>query len=119
MSIEQTDREAAQVGHPDAPRVSLEFIKKKIQARTFGQASDLLDPSDGFPSAIEKQMSLLTICVLVMKNGFTIIGKSAPASPDRFDAEFGKKLAYEDAIRQVWPFEGYLLREQLSNGESA
>ncbi len=48
-----------------------------------------------------------------MQNGFTIIGKSAPASPENYDADLGKRLAYEDAVRQAWPLEGYALRSVL------
>lgn len=58
-------------------------------------------------------LGVLSICILVMQNGFTIIGKSAPASAANFNAELGKKLAYEDAIRQLWPLEGYALRDRL------
>jgi hypothetical protein len=53
---------------------------------------------------------------LVLKNGFTVIGKSAPASAANFNAELGKKLAYEDAIRQVWPLMGFSLRDRLAAG---
>ena len=56
----------------------------------------------------------MTIAVVTMQNGFIIIGKSAPADPKNFDETLGKKFAYEDAVRQIWPFEGYLLREKLS-----
>ena len=49
-----------------------------------------------------------------MRNGFTIIGKSAPASPANFNAEFGQKLAYEDCIRQLWPLMGFSLRDRLA-----
>jgi hypothetical protein len=57
---------------------------------------------------------LLTICILTLRNEYKIVGKSAPASPDNFDPAVGERLAYEDALRQIWPLEGYLLREQLS-----
>jgi len=42
------------------------------------------------------------------------VGKSAPASADNFNADLGRKLAYEDAIRQLWPLMGFALRERLS-----
>lgn len=64
------------------------------------------------------QLKLLTICVLVMQNGFTVIGKSAPASPENFDPEKGNRFAYEDAIKQLWPLEGYALRERLAEQSS-
>ena len=47
-----------------------------------------------------------------------MLGKSAPASPANFNPELGAKFAYEDAVRQVWQLEGYLLREQLHQQES-
>jgi hypothetical protein len=58
-------------------------------------------------------MPHLTICVIVLKNGFSLVGKSAPADAGNFDAEVGRKFAREDAIRQMWPLEGYVLRERL------
>ena len=56
----------------------------------------------------------MTICVLEIDNGFVLVGKSAPADPDNFDAALGAKFAKEDAIRQMWPLEAYLLREKLA-----
>lgn len=55
----------------------------------------------------------LTICLITMKNGFTVIGKAAPADPANFDAELGRKFAREDAIRQLWPLMGFSLRDKL------
>lgn len=49
-----------------------------------------------------------------MNNGFTVIGKSVPASPANFDAQLGRKLAYEDAVRQIWPLMGFALRARLA-----
>lgn len=62
-----------------------------------------------------KEMAEMTIAVLILKNGYCVIGKSSPADPKNFNFELGKQYAYEDALRQVWPLEAYLLREQLSN----
>ncbi len=56
----------------------------------------------------------LTICVLILKNGYSLVGKSAPADPLNFDPEAGQRFAYEDALRQLWPLEGYVLRERLA-----
>ena len=56
----------------------------------------------------------LTICVLEMENGFFVVGESAPASVANFNADLGRKFAYENAIRQLWKLEGYALREVLS-----
>lgn len=102
-----------------APRVSLDDMKAKISGEYYFSALDGIDGHyRGGPEAQgcqhAPQLSLLTICVLVMANGFTVIGKSAPASPENFDAEKGRRFAYEDAIKQLWPLEGYALREKLS-----
>ncbi|AXQ31894.1 Gp49 family protein [Enterobacter cloacae complex sp. IR53043] len=56
---------------------------------------------------------LLTFCVLVLENGFTVTGESACASPENFDPEIGRKIARQNAIAKIWPLEGYLLKQQL------
>lgn len=61
-------------------------------------------------------LNLLTFCVLVLQNGFTVTGESACASPENFDAELGKKIARQSAINKVWPLMGYELRSKLSAG---
>ena len=93
-----------------APRVSLADMESKIDKELYCTA----DQAFGNETTNENPLALLTLCVLVMRNGFTVIGKSAPASAENFDAEKGKRFAYEDAIKQLWPLEGYALRERLS-----
>lgn len=56
----------------------------------------------------------VTLAFVTMKNGFTLTGRSAPADPGNFNKEQGQKFAYEDAIRQAWAHEGYLLCEKLA-----
>lgn len=55
----------------------------------------------------------LTICILRLKNGFTVVGESASASPENFRPEIGEKVAYENARSKIWALEGYLLRQKL------
>lgn len=55
----------------------------------------------------------LTICIITMKNGFMVNGQSAPASMANYEAEVGRTYAYENAFKQLWVLEGYLLREQM------
>ena len=59
-------------------------------------------------------LHLLTFCVITLKNGFTVTGESACASPENFDAEVGRKSAREKAVQKVWPLTGYALKERLS-----
>ena len=61
-------------------------------------------------------LDLLTFCVLVLRNGFTVTGESACASPENFDAEIGRKLARQNAEQKIWPLMGYELRSKLAAG---
>jgi hypothetical protein len=56
---------------------------------------------------------LLTICVIELRNGFQVVGKAAAADPRNHDSNVGKRYAYEDAFKQIWPLEGYLLKEAI------
>lgn len=109
MSIEATEAESCAVAKAPDERVSLDSMKMKIKA----QYEFTLDQVLKDVPAVD-ELRLLSICILVMKNGFMVVGKSAPASAKNFDRELGRKFAYEDAIRQLWPLEGYALREKLA-----
>ena len=63
------------------------------------------------------ELKLLTFCVLVLRNGFTVTGESACASPANFDAEIGRKIARQKAVEKVWPLLGYELRSKLNADE--
>ena len=60
-----------------------------------------------------QSLRLLTFCVLVLRNGFTVTGESACASPENFDAELGRKIARRNAEEKIWPLLGFRLRDQL------
>lgn len=57
-----------------------------------------------------------TVCALTLTNGFVVIGSSACASKENFDRELGERIAREDAEREIWRLEGYLLRQDLHTG---
>lgn len=59
-------------------------------------------------------LRLLTFCVLVLRNGFTVTGESACASPENFDAEIGRKIARQNAVAKIWPLLGFRLRDKLA-----
>lgn len=63
-------------------------------------------------------LSLLTFCVLVLKNGFTVTGESACASPENFDAKIGREIARDNAVRKIWPLMGFILRNHLAGPEA-
>lgn len=59
--------------------------------------------------------SLLTVCVLTLRNGFPVSGESACASPENFDAEIGQQIARQNAREKIWPLLGFRLRDQLAS----
>ncbi len=65
---------------------------------------------------VPQALGLLTICVLVLRNGFTVTGESVCASPENFNADIGRKVARAAAVAKVWPLMGYELRSKLAAG---
>ena len=117
-SLKVTDEASAAVAV--APRVSLDSMKEKIAFTHFLNAGEVSRAASGMtPEQSNPSLDVLTICLLVMQNGFTVIGKAAPASPENFNRELGQQFAFEDAIRQLWPLEGYALRERLHQERQA
>lgn len=99
-----------------APRITPEDIDCRIAACYYFTAMDGAQAGDNaIRVGDEVPLSLLTFCVLVLKNGFTVTGESACASPENFDAEIGRKVARANAVQKVWPLLGYQLRERLSS----
>ena len=100
-----------------APRVTPADIEANIVSEHYFTAEQgafaAFNPASG-GDAVPPALSLLTFCVLVLKNGFTVTGESACASPENFDAELGKKIAKQNAVQKMWPLMGYALKEKLS-----
>lgn len=102
-----------------APRVTPGDIEANIGTEFYFTAGEgVLGASQmgTKPAGRSDSLNRLTFCVLVMKNGFTVTGESACASPENFDAELGKKIARTNAIAKVWPLMGYELRSKLDAG---
>lgn len=95
---EQAIEAEIQAKNLNAPRLSPE----KIDAVIVGEDYHV------FPG------TTLTVCCLKLRNGFTVIGESACASPENFDIELGRKIARQNARDKIWALEGYALRERLA-----
>ena len=54
-----------------------------------------------------------TVCLLSLRNGYTVCGESACASPENFNQELGNKIARTNAREKIWALEGYLLKQKL------
>lgn len=117
MTVTEAELKAAAV----APRVTLEDVQDSIVSEQYFTANDgamgaalnkdrLIDPDQG--------LGLLTFCVLTLRNGWTITGESACASPANFNPEIGRKLAKDSAVSKVWAFLGFELKTKLSQIEA-
>ena len=116
-NTEQQIEQEIQSKNLNAPRLTPEHIDSVIQSVHYFTGNDGIRGSSGDRVSYGKEypLSLLTFCVLVLENGFTVTGESACASPENFDAEIGKKIAYENARNKIWQLEGYLLKEKLNH----
>lgn len=102
-----------------APRIMLADIEANIVSEHYFTAADGAEkhcPDASDPESLKplEPLKLLTFCVLVLRNSFTVVGQSACASPENFDPETGRRMARENAIAEVWPLMGYELKTLLS-----
>ena len=101
-------------------KVTIERIESLVSSCYFANAahaatSEIMTAQQAIDS---KHLETTTLCFLVLKSGFTVVGKSACADPSEFDQVKGEKFAREDAIRQIWALEGYLLKQSLAKTPS-
>lgn len=82
-----------------APRVTPERLEEVIVSEQYHVFKD----------------TTFTACLLTLANGYTVLGESACASPENFNAELGRKIARDNAKNKIWALEGYLLRQNLAD----
>lgn len=102
-----------------AARVTPADIEANIASEHYFTAADGCFGASGHrPNSVRAgtALGLLTFCVLVLRNGFTVTGESACASPANFDAELGRKIARRNAEAKIWPLMGYELRSKIAGG---
>lgn len=100
-----------------APRVTPQSLQDNIYSESYFTAADgIVGAADSSHVLNLGPLELLTFCVLVLKNGFTVTGESACVSPENFDAEIGRKIARQNAEQKIWPLMGYHLKQQLHEG---
>lgn len=75
-----------------------------------------LEPKD-LEAAIKQEFyhqfpgTTLTVCALLLRNGYVVVGESACASTWSFNANKGKEVARSHAVSKMWALLGYQLRE--------
>ena len=87
----------------------------KIQAAGLTAPRVTPDDVDAAVDMVEyfRPVGTMTICIVTLKNGFTVTGESACASPDNYNEEIGRDIALRNAKEKIWPLLGYLLKEQM------
>jgi hypothetical protein len=106
-----------------APRVTPQRIKDVVVSEYYFTAGDgasgEMASHDEQPNMFcyDSNLDLLTFCILVLENGFTVTGESACASPENFDAELGRKIARQNAESKIWMLEGYALKQKLHDSK--
>lgn len=81
----------------EAPKVTQEMVDDAIQSEFYQM----------MPSG--KTM----ICELILKNGFSIIGKNSCVSKENFQEDLGKQYSRDNAVQQVWSYLGFMLQQTL------
>ena len=100
-----------------AARVTPQDIERAITSEHYFTAGQAVEQQTAPHEQIPTSLYLLTFCVLTMRNGFTVIGESACASPENFDVQIGRAIARENAVQKIWPLLGYELRTKLAAEE--
>lgn len=118
MTDQEIEMEIQAKGLTAAPRVTPADVEANIASEFYFTAAEGVAGREVAPLtgevAVPKSLHLLTFCVLVLKNGFTVTGENACVSPENFDPELGRKQARQKAINKVWELMGYALKERLA-----
>jgi hypothetical protein len=117
-----------------SPRIKPADIARSIVSEHYFTAADgvvgvlaTLDAEDKRPgdlvtvaiaADVPDPLELLTFCVLVLRNGFTVTGESACASPENYNKAIGERIARENAVAKIWPLMGYELRTRIAEGRT-
>lgn len=101
------------------PKLSLNEVKEIVAAKVHPKVTE-----DSIKAKIESvdyhwvgEDYTGTVCIITMKNGWVSTGFSKSVDVRNHDEEVGKRYAYENAFKQLWQLEGYLLRSQLAEGK--
>lgn len=76
-----------------------------------------IDEAIEYPEYWRVPNTTTTVCALVLKNGYVVVGKSAAISMENFDEELGKKIAFDNAREQIWALAGFAIKQNLYEGK--
>lgn len=101
-----------------APQVTIAGVELCIDSEVYFTALDgIIGSRIGVGASAQQggiEHTLLTFCVLPLKNGHTVAGEAYCADPAKFNAETGRIEARKAAINKLWPMVVYAERERLA-----
>lgn len=97
MTDEEIEKKINELGLTEF-RLSLNYINDQIVKEAY----------------LQVEGTTTTICYLTLKSGFVTIGESGCISPENFNEELGRKLAFQKAKDKIWELEGYFAKKLLS-----
>lgn len=80
-----------------APTVTIEKMQERIKSVEF--------------SLLPK--TTVTVCNITLDNGYSVRGESACVDIRNYDQAIGERIAYDNAVKKLWPLFGFLLAEQM------
>lgn len=89
-----------------APKVTVNEVEGEIVCEYYRNVGSAVK------APVSSPLYNVTLCILGLRNGFTIVGKSACVNSENFNEDIGRQLAREDAVKQVWPFLGFRLADK-------
>lgn len=101
-----------------APRVKPSDLELAIRDEIYFTAEQGVFGATRMRSGIP-ELSLTTCCVLVLRNGYTVMGLGRSPSQEDFEQREAKRIARENAVREILPLLGYQLREKLHRAGAA
>lgn len=94
--------------------VSKSSIEAKIRGVYFINAGEAIKSSNGgYTDRDLEELKLVTICIIILENGFKVEGTSACVDPKIYNEAIGQEEAYKNAFEKIWEKEGYLLKQKL------
>lgn len=103
-----------------APRVTMEDIEENIAFEHYFTALEGVAGPYGYAGDDAEALSLVTFCVLVLRNGTKVVGVNyGPVSTELFNESDAKRYARENAIEQIWPLMGYWLKSMIQLADEA
>jgi Phage protein (N4 Gp49/phage Sf6 gene 66) family len=88
-------------------------VETQIVSEFSISAFDAFSKQPNVTDVAERALRCTTICVLILRNGFPIVGSSSCAAPENYDHTTGLAEAKADAMVKLWLCEEYSLRNRL------